>query len=103
LENQLKRFHFREIDWTVSFPSCGNSGEYRNYKVTFRKGKSQTEKPVKLKEVLETPEFESQYPHTVGYYKSSSDEATNLKPDYLELKKICTVEEFWFLLSQLNL
>ena len=102
LECRFKEFHFIEIDWTLCFPNEGNSGEYRNYCVILKKGKSQTGHQVKLRDILDDPEFESQYPHTVGYYKSSG-KTTGVKPAYLELRKIGTIEEFWFFLSTLNI
>lgn len=101
--SQFKKFHFQELDWLVYFPSCGNEGKYNNYNVVLKKGISPPEKTVRLGEILEDPEFELHYPHTVGYYKLSNGEGTGFKPDYLELRKIWTVEEFWMFLNSLNI
>ena len=68
-----------------------------------KKGTSQAGKLVKLGEVLENPEFEKRYPHTVGYYRESSGEGADFKPDYLEIRKIGTVEEFWLFLNALDI
>lgn len=106
MENETKKFHFMEIDWLVYFPRYGNKGKYLNYSVILidrKKGTTQAGKLVKLEEVLENPEFEKRYPHTVGYYKESSGEGANFKPEYLEIRKIRAVEEFWLFLNALDI
>jgi hypothetical protein len=105
LENETKKFHFMELDWLVYFPRYGNQGKYLNYSVMLidrKKDPSQSGKPVKLSEVLENREFETRYPHTVGFYKESSGDGAEFKPEYLEIRKICTVEEFWLFLNALD-
>jgi hypothetical protein len=94
-----------EIDWLVYFPRYGNKGKYLNYNVMLidrKKGTAQLGKRVKLEEVLENREFETRYPHTVGFYKESSGDGAEFKPEYLEIRKICTVEEFWLFLNALD-
>ena len=103
MENQFKKFHFQELGWLVYFPIHGNEGKYNSYFVFFKRGLTQPEKRVKLEEILDDPEFEQRYPHTIGYYRESTGDGENLKPEYLELRKVCTVEEFWFLLNSLNI
>ena len=106
MENETKKFHFMEIDWLVYFPRYGNKGKYLNYSVMLidrKKGTNQAGKLGKLEEVLENPEFEKRYPHTVGYYKESSGEGASFKPEYLEIRKIRTVEEFWLFLNALDI
>lgn len=106
MENATKKFHFIEMDWLVYFPRCGNKGKYLSYSVMLvdrKKGTSQPENHVKLKEVLENLEFEERYPHTVGYYKECSGEGAAFKPEYLEIRKISTVEEFWLFLNALDI
>ncbi|MCW4054813.1 MAG: hypothetical protein NWE84_07855, partial [Candidatus Bathyarchaeota archaeon] len=61
------------------------------------------EKIVKLKEVLENPEFERRYPHTVAYYKECRGEGGPFKPEYLEIRKINTAEGFWLFLNALDI
>ncbi len=95
-----------EIDWLVYFPRYGNKGKYLNYSVILvdrKKGTSQSGKLVKLVEVLENPEFEKRYPHTVGFYKRSSEEGADFKPEYLEIRRISNVEEFWLFLNALDI
>ena len=95
-----------EIGWIVSFPRYGNKGKYCDYSVilTDRKsGAAQPGKGVKLGQVLDDPEFEQNYPHTVGYYKDSSGEGAKLDPEYLEIRKISTVEEFWLFLNAVDI
>ncbi|MCJ7560741.1 hypothetical protein MUO79_09050 [Candidatus Bathyarchaeota archaeon] len=106
MESKTKKFHFQEIDWIVYFPSYGNEGKYRNYNVTFRDRKRKITQPgkrVKLCEVLDRPEIENNYPHTVGFYKESSGKGAKFRPYYLELRKIRAVEEFWMFLNALDI
>jgi hypothetical protein len=106
LESKTKKFHFQEIDWVIYFPRLGNKGKYFNYDVRARdrkKGTAQPRKKIKLGEVLEKPEIDGNYPHTVGFYKVSSGRGANFKPEYLELRRIQTVEEFWLFLNALDM
>jgi len=95
-----------EIGWIVSFPRYGNKGKYCNYTVMLtdrKKGADQPEKCVKLGEVLDNPEFEQHYPHTVGYYKDPSGGGAKFKPEYLEIRKIETVEDLWLFLNAVDI
>ncbi len=94
-----------EIDWLVYFPKYGNKGKYLNYSVMLidRKKADQSGKLVKIEEIVENPEFEKQYPHTVGFYKEFSGEGTEFKPEYLEIRRISTVEEFWLFLNAVDI
>jgi len=107
LESETKKFHFVEMDWIVYFPRCGNKGKYLNYIVMLvdrKKEFNYSRKLLKLEEVLENPEFEKHYPHTVGYYKESPiKEDPKFKPEYLEIRRINTIEEFWRFLNALDI
>ena len=106
LENETKKFHFVELDWIVHFPKCGNKGKYLSYNVVLidrKKGTNQPEQHVRLEEIVENREFESCYPHTVGFYKASSGEGEAFKPEYLEIRRISNVEEFWLFLNALDI
>jgi hypothetical protein len=106
LERKTKKFHFQEIDWIIYFPNHENKGKYRDYYVTFRDRKrraTQPSKRIKLGEVLDKSEIDRGYPHIVGFYKVSSGRGANFKPQYLELRKIETVEDLWFFLNALDL
>lgn len=106
MESRTKKFHFQEIDWVIYFPRHGNKGKYRDYNVTLRdrkKGITQSGTRTKLGEVLDKLEIDRGYPHTVGFYKVSSGRGANFKPQYLELRKIHAVEDFWFFLNSLDL
>jgi hypothetical protein len=106
VESRTKKFHFQEIDLVIYFPRHGNKGKYRDYKVTFRNrknGVTQPGKRIKLGEVLDKPEIEQGYPHIVGFYKVSFGRGANFKPQYLELRKIATVEDLWFFLNALDI
>ena len=106
MDNESRKFHFMEVDLLVYFPRCGNKGKYLNYDVITvdrKKGRSQSGKLVKLREILEDREFERRYPHTVGFYKESSGEKAEFKPEYLEIRRINNVEEFWLFLNALDI
>ena len=106
MENGTKKFHFKEVDLIVYFPKCGNKGKYLNYRVILidrKQGIVQPGKYVTLEEILENPEFEKCYPHTVGYFKTSSGEGAEFKPEYLEIRRISTIEDFWLFLNALDI
>ncbi len=103
--NETKNFHFMEMDWLVYFPKDGNKGKYLGYNVLFRDRKEVISEPkhITLQEIVETPEFENKYPHTIGYYKEASGEGTEFKPEYLEIRRVNSVEEFWLFLNALDI
>ena len=101
---QTKKFIFQEIDQIIVFPNCGNRGKYAIYKIQLKskdKAKHLGE-PAVLGEFLESEKVDRNYPHTVGYYKDFTGEGANFKPEYLELRKICYLEEFWLFLNACN-
>ena len=103
MEGDAKKFHFMEIDWLVYFPIDGNKGKYMQYTVMLIDRKKDLTKRVTLGEVLESREFEQRYPHTVGFFKEASGKGADFKPEYLEIRKIGTVEEFWLFLNALDI
>jgi len=105
MENQTKKFHFQEINKILQFPHQGNKGKYLSYKIQIKTPQTQNQPTpdVSLCQFLESTEVEENYPHTVGYYKQSTGEGANFKPQYLELRKIATIEEFWQFLNASNL
>ena len=105
-DNKSKKFHFMEIDWVVCFPKGGNKGKYLGYNVTLIdriKEEKHLGKLVTIREIVEKPEFEMRYPHTVGFYKEYAGAGPEFKPEYLEIRKIETVEDFWQFLNDLDL
>jgi hypothetical protein len=100
-----KKFYFQEIDKIIFFPLEGNKGKYRNYNVQTKTTKTISKPGLQtiLGELLDSPEVENNYPHTVGYFKESAGEGSDFKPEYLELRKIRIVEEFWLFLNACNL
>jgi hypothetical protein len=100
-EELTKKFYFQEINTIVCFPNCGNRGKYCNYHVYLksRETVNQEGKAAILGEFLDSGEVDNNYPHTVGYYKESAGEGASFQPEYLELRKIFTVEEFWLFLN----
>ena len=102
---QLKKFHFQELDWVFCFPDSGNRGKYQDYYVLFtdRKKQQPQEERVRLGEILNRSEFEDHFPHTVGFFKNSSGEGTNFKPDYMEIRFVGSIEDFWLFLNAINL
>ena len=96
-----KKFYFQEINTIICFPNHGNRGKYCNYHVYLKSKETvnQAGKAAVLGEFLDNPDVDNNYPHTVGYYKGSTGEGANFQPEYLELRRIRTVEEFWFFLN----
>ncbi len=95
-----------EMDWLVYFPKDGNKGKYLGYNVLLidrKKVAAEPEKRITLQEILEAPEFEKNYPHTVGYYKEAPGEGAEFKPEYLEIRRISAIEEFWLFLNALDI
>jgi hypothetical protein len=82
-----------------------NQGKYYNYKIQIktRHTPNQAGKSTTLGEFLENILVENNYPHTVGYFKESVGDGPNFMPEYLALRKICTIEEFWIFLNASNL
>ncbi len=103
---QFKVFHFRELDWFVFFPAKGNHGEYTGYTVSLKEMKEKATYPqnsVPLGRILERAELDGNYPHTVGYFKITSEEMPTGEIRYLENRIIHNVDEFCLFLNSLNL
>ena len=105
MEGDTKKFHFMEADLIVHFPKHGNQGKYLGYTVVVfdRKQGAAQGKQVRLGAVLENREFEEGYPHTIGYFKEWSGEGAEFKAEYLEIRRISSVEEFWLFLNALDI
>jgi hypothetical protein len=105
LSSHSKKFHLQELDWVLSFPDSGNKGKYLDYTVTFtdRKKKPTKERCLTLAEILGKTECEDRYPHTVGFFKNSPRTDDEFKPDYMEIRIITCIEDFWLFLNALNL
>ena len=103
--NETKKFYFQEIDKLIEFPNAVNNGKYSEYKIRVktRDTSNKAVKPTTLGEFLESTIVENNYPHTVGYYKESVGQGPSFMPEYLELRKICRIEELWFFLNASNL
>ena len=105
MNNNFKKFHFQELDWLLCFPASGNQGKYRDYTIVFtdRKKKPPQEQCVTLGEILSKTDFEDHFPHTVGFFKNSSETESEFKPDYMEIRLIRCVEDLWLFLNALNI
>jgi hypothetical protein len=104
-EEQNKKFYFQEINKIIDFPSKGNHGKYVTYHIRIR-GKEKANESGEtaiLGEFLDRIEVDRNYPHTVGYYKESIGEGACFCPEYLELRKIWSVEELWLFLNACDL
>lgn len=101
------KFHFKEIDWVIYVPSHGNEKRsYDKFGVAFRdrrRGVSQPGRKTSLKEVLNKKDVSKKYPHTVGFFLSSSGKGSKWKPDYLRTKKIKKKKEFYDYLKEFGL
>jgi len=104
-QEQTKKFYFQEIDKIISFPNRETHGKYCSYEVQLKDKKTanQPGELIVLGEFLESPQVENNYPHTVGYYKQSTGEGPHFKPEYLQLRRICIIDEFWLFLNSLDL
>jgi len=93
------------MDWVITFPNTGNRGKkYPDYSVMLsdlKKGSS--DKNVCLRDIIENVEFESKFPHTVGFSKSGICNYPGAESRYLEIRLIRSVEEFWKFLNDLDL
>ena len=100
-----KKFHFQEMDWVITFPSTGNERKkYPNYSVMLtdlKKGSSS--KNVCLGDIVENADFQSKFPHTVGFSKSEHCDCLGAESRYLEIRLVRYVEEFWKFLNDLDL
>jgi len=105
LERKMKSFHFQEMDWLISFPESGNEGrKYLCYSVMFKDRKNgNTKSEVSLMDIVDLAEFEKNYPHTVGFFRGPIYEDTNFSSNYLEIRVIRSIEEFWKFLNDLNI
>jgi hypothetical protein len=106
MKSEIKNFHFQEVDWVICFAESGNSGKYRDYNVFLLKSAKEDleeSERMSLGEILDMPEIENHYPHTVGYFKTETGQKPSLNHQYLELRGINTLEEFWSFLNAANL
>jgi hypothetical protein len=104
-DEQNKKFYFQEINKIIDFPNTGNHGKYVTYciKIKTKEKANQPGESAILGEFLDSLEVDRNYPHTVGYYKKSIGEGTCFCPEYLELRKICSVDELWLFLNACDL
>ena len=100
-----KSFHFQDINKIVIFPLEGNQGKYRNYNVQIKTVETFTQPapPMALCEFLDSREVDNNYPHNVGYFKESTVQNQTFKPQYLTLRKIYSIEEFFLFLNEVSL
>lgn len=101
------KFHFKEIDLVIYFPSTGNEGRiYSKYGVAYRdrrRGETQPGVRINLEDVLNKPVIKNNYPHTVGYYLHSTGKGRNWTPIYIETRKIYNINDFFNFLKDLNI
>jgi DNA-directed RNA polymerase subunit RPC12/RpoP len=84
--DKFKVFHFQELDWLLYFPFEGNKGKYCGYTVVLKeRKKTNADNRVKLGDIVERRELEEHYPHTVGFFKGSGEEAVDCNPQYITL------------------
>ena len=56
-----------------------------------------------LADVVDSPMFENGYPHTVGFFRDPVDDEGNFEANFLELRIVRCIEEFWKFLNDLNI
>jgi len=100
------KFHLREIDWVIYIPICENKGKKQiDYLVTYRNrksGQTQKKRRINLQEVMNKPEINTTYPHSIGVYLDSSGRGKKWIPEYLLTKKISNNQAFKKLLNSLK-
>lgn len=101
------KFHFKEIDWVIYFPSTGNKGRpYMKYGVAYRdrkRGVTQSGVRINLGDVTNKQEIQGNYPHTVAYYLDSSGKGQDWIPQYLETRIVTNLEGFFGFLHDLDI
>ena len=104
MECKPKNFHFQEMDWLITFPNAGNEGrKYLYYSVELANPKKkQGKKQIRLTEIVDSTDFE-RFPHTVGYFRGTVEENDASEFDYLEIRIIRSIEDFWKFLNDLNI
>jgi hypothetical protein len=105
MESNQKNFYFQEMNWLICFPNSGNeTRKYLYYNVDFiDASKNQIKPQISLSEILDSPMFENRYPHTVCFFRGPVSGITNLQANYLEIRIIHCIEEFWKFLNDLNI
>jgi hypothetical protein len=104
METKCKKFYFQEMDWIVSFPNEGNEGrKYLFYSVQFIDRNRKKGNQAVLADVVDSPMFENGYPHTVGLFRGPVDNYGNFEADFLELRIVRCIEDFWKFLNDLNI
>jgi len=99
-----KCFHFQEKDWLICFPSEGNEGrKYLYYSVFFKDRKNgNSDSQVFLMDLVDSAEFEKNYPYTVGFSKETSGNDADFS-NYLEIRVIRSIVDFWKFLNDLDI
>ncbi|MGE5533817.1 MAG: hypothetical protein ACM3UN_05655 [Bacillota bacterium] len=105
MEASFKKFYFQEKDWIIVFPNLGNEGrKYLFYSVQLIDRRNKRNSPCAiLVDIIDTPTFENGYPYTVGFFRGPVDELGNFDPDFLELRLVRCLEDFWKFLNDLNI
>lgn len=92
------------MDWLICFPDTGNEGrKYLFYSVQFIDRKTKNKRQTILADIVDSPIFDSGYPHTVGFFRDPVDGAGNFLVNYLELRIIRCIEELWKFLNDINI
>jgi len=104
MENNSKKFYFQEMDWIITFPDSGNEGrKYLFYSTHFIDRKNKQKRKTLVADIIDSPMFENGCPHTVGFFKGPVDKDGNFEKNFLELRIIRCIEEFWKFLNDLNI
>jgi hypothetical protein len=104
METKCKKFYFQEMDWIICFPNEGNEGrKYLFYSVQIIDRKNKQSSRVILSDIVDNQIFENAYPYTVGLFRGPVDKEGNFEADFLELRVIRCLEDFWKFLNDLNI
>jgi len=71
--------------------------------VQFVDRKNKRANQVILADIVDAPMFENGYPYTVGFFRGPVDNEGNFNANFLELRVVRCIEDFWKFLNDLNL
>ena len=105
METKCENFYFQEMGWLIRFPNAGNEGrEYSYYSISFADLRNkQARTKIVLADIVDSQMFENGFPHTIGFFKELISNEMNFPVNFLEIRIIRCIEEFWKFLNDLDI
>jgi len=100
-----KSFYFQEMGWLIRFPNEGNERrKYLYYSISFADLRNkQVRTKIVLADIVDNQMFENGFPHTIGFFKESISNEMKFPANFLEIRIIRCIEEFWKFLNDLDI